>query len=108
MKKLLLVSVIAIASAAAMIAPADARSHVFIGIGGGYNDYYGNDYYDGYGGYRSRYIYSPYDEDYYDNGYRPYYYHRYHRYHRHHRCRVELVTHWRYHHRVTEEIRVCG
>ncbi|MGX7873882.1 hypothetical protein ACVDG5_015020 [Mesorhizobium sp. ORM6] len=97
MKKLLLVSVIAIASAAAMIAPADARSHVFIGIGGGYNDYYGNDYYNGYGG---RYVYSPYDA--YDNGYRPRYFHR------HHRCRVELVTRWRYHHRVTEEVRVCG
>ncbi|AZO44442.1 MULTISPECIES: hypothetical protein [Mesorhizobium] len=98
MKKLLLVSVIAIASAAAMIAPADARSHVFIGIGG-YNDYYGNDYYDGYGDYGGRYVYSPYDA--YDNGYRPRYFHR------HHRCHVELVTHWRYHHRITEEIRVC-
>lgn len=99
MKKLLLVSVIAIASAAAMIAPADARSHVFIGIGGGYNDYYGNDYYDGdYGG--GRYVYSPYDN--YDNGYRPRYFHR------HHRCHIEVIKHWRHHHRIIEEIRVCG
>ncbi|TPM28241.1 hypothetical protein [Mesorhizobium sp. B2-3-4] len=97
MKKLLLASVIAVASAAAMIAPADARSHVFIGIGG-YDNYYGNDYYDGtYGG---RYVYSPYDT--YDDGYRPRYFHR------HHRCHLELVTHWRHHHRITEEIRVCG
>ncbi|TPK88877.1 hypothetical protein FJ934_25715 [Mesorhizobium sp. B2-4-12] len=102
MKKLLLVSVIAIASAAAMIAPASARSHVFIGIGGGYNDYYGNDYYNGYGDYGGRY-YGPYHAyDAYDDGYRPRYYHRY------HRCRVELVNHWRHHHRVVEEVRVCG
>src|SRR5437879_897319 len=102
MKKLLLVSVIAIASAAAMIAPADARSHVFIGIGGGYNDYYGsNDYYDGYGDYGSRYVYSPYDNyDSYDNGYRPRYFHR------HHRCHIEVINHWRHHHRIVEEVRV--
>ena len=57
MKKLLLVSVIAIASAAAMIAPAAARSHVFIGIGG-FDNYYGNDYYDGYGDYGGgRYVF---------------------------------------------------
>ncbi|MBZ9799289.1 hypothetical protein [Mesorhizobium sp. ES1-4] len=98
MKKLLLVSVIAIASAAAMIAPADARSHVFIGIGG-YNDYYGNSYDNGYEDYGGPY-YGPYDA--YDNGYRPRYYHR------HHRCRTELVGHWRHHHRVVEEVRVCG
>ena len=98
MKKLLLVSVIAIASAAAMIAPAAARSHVFIGIGGGYNDNYGNDYYNGdYGG---RYVYSPYDS--YDDGYRPRYFHR------HHRCHIEVINHWRHHHRIVEEVRVCG
>lgn len=101
MKKLLLVSVIAIASAAAMIAPADARSHVFIGIGGGYNDYYGNDYYDNYGDYGGRYVYSPYDA--YDDGYRPRYFHRH-----HHRCHIEVINHWRHHHRIVEEVRVCG
>ncbi|WP_095200555.1 hypothetical protein [Mesorhizobium carmichaelinearum] len=101
MKKLLLASVIAIASAAAMIAPANARSHVFIGIGGGYNDYYGNDYYDGYGDYGGRYVYSPYDA--YDDGYRPRYFHRH-----HHRCHIEVINHWRHHHRIVEEVRVCG
>ncbi|KAA3446388.1 hypothetical protein C7I87_30490 [Mesorhizobium sp. SARCC-RB16n] len=99
MKKLLLVSVIAIASAAAMIAPADARSHVFIGIGG-YDNYYGNDYYDNYGDYGGRYVYSPYDV--YDNGYRPRYFHR------DHRCHIEVINHWRHHHRIVEEVRVCG
>lgn len=111
MKKLLLVSVIAIASAAAMIAPADARSRITIGIGGYADDYYGNDYYNGYGdyygGYRDyygpRYVYRPYYQyDSYDNGYRPRYYHR------HHRCHIALVKHWRHHHRIIEEIRVCG
>ncbi|MFB9979988.1 hypothetical protein ACFSQQ_20800 [Mesorhizobium kowhaii] len=103
MKKLLLVSVIAIASAAAMIAPVDARARITIGIGGYADDYYGNDYYNGYGDYGDRYVYRPYDQyDAYDNGYRPRYYHR------HHRCHIELVKHWRHHHRIIEEIRVCG
>jgi len=100
MRKLLLASVIAIASAAAMIAPAAARSHVFIGIGG-YDNSYGNDYYDGYGDYGGgRYVYSPYDP--YDDGYRPRYFHR------HHRCHIEVINHWRHHHRIVEEVRVCG
>ncbi|BCG87045.1 MULTISPECIES: hypothetical protein [unclassified Mesorhizobium] len=103
MKKLLFASLIAIASAAAMIAPAEARSHVFIGIGG-YDNYYGNDYGNDYydGDYGGRYVYGPYDP--YDDGYR--YRPRY--FHRHHRCHLELVSHWRHHHRIVEEIRVCG
>lgn len=102
MKKLLLASVIAIASAAAMIAPASAGGRVT--IGGGYaDDYYGNDDYygpyydDDYYAVRPRYQY-----DVYDNGYRPRYYHRHDR-----RCHIELVKHWRHHHRIVEEIRVC-
>ena len=103
MKKLLLASVIAIASAAAMIAPADAGSRITIGIGGYADDYYGNGYYNGYGDYGDRYAYRPYYRyDAYDNGYRPRYYRRY------HRCHIELVKHWRHHHRIIEEIRVCG
>ncbi len=102
MKKLLLASMIAIASAAAMIVPANAG--VTIGIGtGGYDDGY-------------------YGDDYYRNDYGPYYPHRYYRHvynddeyggggymmrHRHH-CRTEWVTHWRHHHRVVERVRVCG
>lgn len=100
MKKLLLVSVIAIASAAAMIAPADARSRIIIGLGGYADDYYGNDYYNG--GYGDPYYRPYYQYDAYDNGYRPRYFHR------HHRCHIELVKHWRHHHRIVEEIRVCG
>ena len=103
MKKLLLASVIAIASAAAMIAPANAGSRITIGIGGYADDYYGNGYYNGYGDYGDRYAYRRYYQDEsYDNGYRPRYYHR------HHRCHIELVKHWRHHHRIIEEIRVCG
>ncbi|ESY54116.1 MULTISPECIES: hypothetical protein [unclassified Mesorhizobium] len=104
MKKLLLASVIAIASVAAMIAPADARSRVIIGIGGGYADDYNDGYYNSYGDYGDRYSYRPYYQyDAYDNGYRPRYYHRH-----YHRCHIELVKHWRHHHRIVEEIRVCG
>ena len=105
MKKLLLASVIAIASAAAMIAPANAGSRITIGIGGYDDDYYGNGYYNGYGDYGDRYAYRRYYQDEsYDNGYRPRYYHRYHQYHR---CHIALVKHWRHHHRIVEEIRVC-
>ncbi|MER9328743.1 hypothetical protein NKJ26_16105 [Mesorhizobium sp. M0152] len=102
MKKLLLASVIAIASAAAVTAPADARSGITIGIGGYADDYYGNDYYNGYGDYGDDYVYRPhYRYNIYDNGYRPRYYHRY------HRCHIEVIRHWRHHHRIVEEIRVC-
>lgn len=71
-----------------------------IGIG---NGYYDDDYNDSYGDYYDRYAPRPYYQyDAYDNGFR---YHRYHRHHRH--CRIELVKHWRHHHRIVEEIRVC-
>lgn len=101
MRKLLLASIIAISAAAAMIAPANAGGRVVIGIGNGYYDDYYNDDYGDY--YRDRYFARPYYQyDAYDNGYR---YHRYHRHHRH--CRIELVKHWRHHHRIVEEIRVC-
>ncbi|TPK63586.1 hypothetical protein FJ546_12685 [Mesorhizobium sp. B2-4-19] len=102
MKKLLLASVIAIASAVSVIAPANAASITF-GIGNGYDgDYYApryryhyRDYNDG--GYYGRY--SVYN----DEGYRPRYYGMY-----HHRCRTEVIRHWRHHHRVIETVRVCG
>ena len=98
MKKLLLASMIAIASAFA-IAPASAASvQLGIGVGPGYDD----GYYTDYGGYYPhRYYRHVYNDD-YDNGD---YVVRYH--HRHH-CRTELVSHWRHHHRVVEEVRVCG
>ncbi|WP_245275943.1 hypothetical protein [Mesorhizobium sp. LSJC255A00] len=89
-----------ITAAAAMIAPANAGGRVVIGIG---NGYYDDEYNDSYGDYYDRYAPRPYYQyDAYDNGFR---YHRYHRHHRH--CRIELVKHWRHHHRIVEEIRVC-
>ncbi|AZO53692.1 MULTISPECIES: hypothetical protein [unclassified Mesorhizobium] len=109
MKKLLLASVIAVASAVAVIAPANAAS-ITLGIGNGYDDEYyvprHRDYYrdyyrdysdDGpyYGRYHHRYSM-------YEGGYRPRYYGMY-----HHRCHTELVKHWRHHHRVIERVRVC-
>ncbi|WFP61616.1 MULTISPECIES: hypothetical protein [unclassified Mesorhizobium] len=100
MKKLLLASMIAIASAFA-IAPASAASVEFgIGVGPGYD--YG-DYYDGY--YPHRYYRTVYDDDYYapSDRYVARYHHRYYR----DNCRVEYVRHWRHHHRVIERVRVC-
>ncbi|MET3524252.1 hypothetical protein [Mesorhizobium abyssinicae] len=100
MKKLLLASVIAIASAAAMIGPASADSlRLGIGIGPTYDDYYG-DYGPYYG---DRYVYRPhYRYDVYDNGYRPRYAMRHNRH-----CWTEYRKHWRHHHRVIEKIRIC-
>jgi opacity protein-like surface antigen len=104
MKKLLLASVIAIASAAAMIAPANAGGRVTIGIGGGYaDDYYRNDCYAFGDCYGDRYVYRPYyQDDPYDNGYMPRYFHRH-----HHRCHIKYIKHWRHHHKVVEVVRVC-
>ena len=101
MKKLLIASVIAVASAVASIASASAATIEF-GIGNGYND----DYYDGpYSNYyrprhADRYYgdYGMYGDG---DGYRPY--------HRHYRqrCWMEQEVHWRHHHRVFEDVRVC-
>ncbi|TJW33017.1 MAG: hypothetical protein E5W83_36160, partial [Mesorhizobium sp.] len=97
MKKLLLASVIAIASAASMIPPANAG--VSIGIGTGYDDDY---YVPRYRTYDTDDDDSYYRRDVYDEeDYRPRYYHRYNR-----RCHVEYVKHWRHHHRIVEKIRV--
>ncbi|MBZ9672415.1 hypothetical protein [Mesorhizobium sp. ES1-3] len=104
MKKLLLASVIAMISAVSVIAPANAAS-ITLGIGNGYDgDYYvprNRDYYGAYsdyGPYYGRHHYRMYD-----NGYRPRYFGMH-----SHRCRIEVVRHWRHHHRVIERVRVCG
>lgn len=102
MKKLLLASMIAIASAFA-IAPASAGSVQFgIGIGPTYDPYYGDDYYGGY--YPHRYYRHVYDDDYYDRD--SYVVRRHHRYYRDD-CRVRIVKHWRHHHRVVERVVIC-
>ena len=103
MKKLLLASMIAIASAFAIMPASAGGVQLGIGIGPGYDDGYYNDY-GGY--YPHRYYRHAYNDGYYNDGYyNGGYVVRYH--HRHH-CRTELITHWRHHHRVTEEVRVCG
>ena len=108
MRKLLLASIIALASAAAMVAPADAR--VFLG-----GSYFGfgpfGDFYDSYGAYP---FYGPYwGGPYYDYG--PRYHGGYvapypHRYYavRYRHCRIETLRHRSHHHWVIREVRVCG
>ena len=108
MRKLLLASVIAIASAAATVAPADAQ-FFGPGIGGpfggfgvfGGGPFYGGPFYD-YGG---RY-YGPRYRDYYP-GYVARYPHRYYGHRHYRRCHVKWVRHWRHHHRVRERVWVC-
>jgi flavin-dependent dehydrogenase len=99
MKKLLLASMIAMASAFA-IAPANAGSlQLGIGVGPGYDGYYNDDYSPYYR--HHRYYRHVYNDEYDNGGYVVRYHHRRH-------CRTELVSHWRHHHRVVEEVRVCG
>ncbi|TGP89834.1 MULTISPECIES: hypothetical protein [unclassified Mesorhizobium] len=104
MKKLLLASVIAVASAVAVIAPANASS-ITLGIGNGYDDDYyvpRHRYYRDYSDYGPYYGRNHYRYSMYNDGYRPRYYGMY-----HHRCQTELVKHWRHHHRLIERVRVC-
>jgi len=102
MKTLLIASMIALAGTAAFIAPTQAASLIIQSDDG---DQYSSDndqirirrHHD-----RQR-IYD--DNEYSDNqgndG-------QWRRHHRHHRCHIELVKHWRHHHRVIEQVRVCG
>ncbi len=111
MRKLVLASVIALASAAAMVSPADA--HVYMGVGsyfgfGPFGDFYDDSPVPVYGPYfgAPRYDYGgPYYDEYDSSvviGYPQTYYSHHHRH-----CRLEHVTHWRHHHRVVERVRVC-
>ena len=110
MKKLILASVLAFAATAAVIAPTQAASVIIQSDDG--DQYSPDDQYDNgeivVRRHHDRRIYdNQYGDDqgvqygdYNDGGYR--------RHHRHHRCHIELVKHWRHHHRVIEEVRVCG
>ena len=94
MKTLLIASLMAVASATAMIAPANAASIVLSPDGAYVDQNNGDNYYPR----RHRNYYDENAQYEGDNGYR-----------RHpHPCRIEQVVHWRHHHRVVEEVRVCG
>lgn len=85
MKTLLAIAMISIGAAAAVSVPAQAASVTISGDDGGiYLREHRRDHYRGmrYG----------------DRQYRN---------HRHH-CRIEIIEHWRHHHRVFERVRVCG
>ncbi|MER8844972.1 MULTISPECIES: hypothetical protein [Mesorhizobium] len=105
MKKLILASVLAFAATAAAIAPTQAAS---VTIQSDDGNQYSSD--DDSGIIVRRHHERRYDNEYdgdqsvqYDGEYR-----RHHRYHRYHRCHIETVVHWRHHHRVVEDVRVCG
>lgn len=95
MKTLLIASLMAVASATAMIAPANAASIVLSPDGAYVDQNNGDNYYPR----RHRDYYDENAQYEGDNGYR--------RHHRHH-CHMETVVHWRHHHRVVEDVRVCG
>ncbi|TPK77735.1 hypothetical protein FJ950_25360 [Mesorhizobium sp. B2-3-14] len=103
MKKLILATVLAFAATAAAIAPTQAAS---VTIQSDDGNQYSSD--EDSGIVVRRHHERRYDNEYdgdqsvqYDNdGYRWR--------HRHHRCHIETVVHWRHHHRVVEDVRVCG
>lgn len=102
MKSLLIASMIAFGGTAAFIAPSQAASLIIQSDDG---DQYSSD--DGeiqiHRHHDRQRIYD--DDDYSDNQSND---GQWRRHHRHHRCHIELVKHWRHHHRVIEEVRVCG
>ncbi|TPK58761.1 hypothetical protein FJ546_22565 [Mesorhizobium sp. B2-4-19] len=106
MKNLILASLLALAATASVIAPTQAAS---VTIQSDDGNQYSPDDSDNGGIVIRRHHDRRYDNQYeddqsvqYDN------YGQYRRYHRHHRCHVETVVHWRHHHRVVEDVRVCG
>ena len=111
MKKLILASIMALAATAAVIAPTQAAS---LTIQSDDNSQYSPDDQSDDGQvivrrHRDRYNDdNQYGDD--QNGvqFGDYQGGEYRRHHRHHRCHIELVKHWRHHHRVIEEVRVCG
>jgi hypothetical protein len=102
MKTLIVASMIAFAGTAGLIAPTQAASLIIQSDDG---DQYSPD-----NGpiqiRRHHQRYNDYNDDEYsdnqDNS------GQWRRHHRHHRCHIELVKHWRHHHRIIEEVTVCG
>ncbi|ANN57145.1 hypothetical protein A9174_10430 [Mesorhizobium loti NZP2037] len=108
MKKLFLASMVALAATAAVIAPTQAASVIIQSDDG--NQYSSDDQSDNGQIVVRRHHRQNYDNQYgddqsvqYDGNYNGDY-----RRHRHHRCHIELVKHWRHHHKVIEQVRVCG
>ncbi|TPM26863.1 hypothetical protein [Mesorhizobium sp. B2-3-4] len=103
MRKLILASLVAMAATASVIAPTQAASVTIQSDDG-------NQYSDDDSGivvrrHHDRRYDNRYDGDQnvqYDND------GEYRRHHRHHRCHTETVVHWRHHHKVIEDVRICG
>ncbi|MER9947119.1 hypothetical protein [Mesorhizobium sp. M0047] len=115
MKKLILASVLAFAATAAVVAPTQAASVIIQSDDDQYSPddlYSPDDQFDNgeiiVRRHHDRRIYdNQYDDD-QNAQYGDYSDGEYRRHYRHHRCHIELIKHWRHHHRVIEEVRVCG
>jgi Ni/Co efflux regulator RcnB len=95
MKTLIIASMIVFSGAAAVVAPAQAASVIIQSDDG-------NQYSSDTANIRHRHI----DDDngqYSDTQYEGGQYRRH-----HHRCHIETVQHWRHHHKVIEQLRVCN
>jgi len=100
MKNLILASMIAFAGTAAFSVPTQAASLTIQTDDNQYSPNNGDIYVRPHRHYDNmQYNDNQYSDTQYNDGH-----------HRHwqHRCHTELVRHWRHHHRVTEEVKVCG
>ena len=101
MNKLILASLLALTATAGFIAPTQAASVIIQSDDGNSDSDSGivvrrhHDHrYDNQGG-------GDQNVEYGNDG-------EYRRHHRHHNCHTETVVHWRHHHKVIEDVRVCG
>jgi hypothetical protein len=101
MKTLIIASMIAFAGTAALIAPTQAASLIIQSDDGNQyssdNDQIIRRHHQRHSDYND----NEYSDNQSNDG-------QWRRHHRNHRCHTELVSHWRHHHRVVEEVRVCG
>ncbi|MCX8570727.1 hypothetical protein [Aminobacter sp. MET-1] len=105
MKNVIFASIIAVGSMAALIGPTRATSITIEGDGGMYSDGYSDRYSPDYGGMYVRHHHArDYSGEQYGDMRDGNWQYRHHRQH----CRTEIIRHWRHHHRVIEQVRVCG
>ena len=104
MKNLILASMIAFAGSAAVLAPTQAASVIIQSDDG--DQYFPDNGEIQIRRHHNRHIdYNDNNDNYGDDQNNDW---QWRRQHRHHRCHIELIKHWRHHHRVIEEVRVCN
>lgn len=97
MKTLILASMLAFGATSAVVAPVQAAKIIIQNDNGDDGD-------NGNGGHKHRHQQNDDEDNFSNNDGNGGGHHRHHR----HNCHTELVKHWRHHHKVVEEVTVCG